>query len=248
MKNKLITLTLSLFVTGFVSAQYSGQIATNMSGGGAAQGATAGSIATLLGPVNDALEKRSKEWEEFQGSPYVSNDFQKTEVYYNDEKVGDIYYRHNALNEEIEIKESPQNPGIRALSRDKSISLMNDGKPMSFKTFIDAKGNTMNGYLTHLVDGETYDLYKRVYVKFTQGSPAQNSFVKATPSRFSQFVEYYVQKKGVNRVDEVTLKNRQLFKIAGNEEKGKIKTFLKDYDIDLTEEKDLIKTFQFLNR
>ncbi|WP_445381432.1 hypothetical protein [Robiginitalea sp. IMCC43444] len=247
MNFRFLTLTLSLLVTGLISAQYSGQIATNMSAGGAAQGATAGSIATLLGPVNEALEKRSKEWEDFQGSPYVSNDFQKTEVYYKEEKVGSIYYRYNALNEEVEIKETPLQPGIRALGRDKNISLMIQGKPMSFKTFIDVNGNTMNGYLTHLVDGKTYDLYKRIHVKFTEGSPAQNSFVKAIPSRFSQFIEYYVQKKGVNRVDELTLKNRQLYKIAGAEEKDKIKTFLKDYDIDLNEEKDLIKTFEFLN-
>ena len=247
MNIKPIALVFSLLLSGIASAQTSGQIPVYMSSGGAPQGSTAGMIGTLLGPVNEAMEKRSKEWEEFQGSPYVSNYFQKTEVYYKDEKVGDLYYRYNALNEEIEIKESPQNPGIRALGRDKSITLMVDNKPMSFKTFIDVKGNTMNGYLTHLVNGETYDLYKRIHVKFTEGSPAQNSFVKATPSRFSQFIEYYVQKKGVDRVDELTLKNRQLYKIAGPGEKDKIKTFLKDYDIDLNEEKDLIKTFEFLN-
>ena len=70
-------------------------------------------------------------------------------------------------------------------------------------TFIDKGGNTMNGYLTQLVNGEHYDLFRRVHVKFTEGAPAQNSFVKAIPSRFSQFTEYYIQKKGVDRVDEL---------------------------------------------
>ena len=183
---QFFALTVFILVSGASFGQYTGQVATNMSAGGAAQGATSGQIATLLGPVNDAYQKRSIEWENFQGSPYTANEFQPAELFYRNEKVGSIFYRYNALNEEVEIKETKTQQGIRGLGRDKNIILKVGGNPMSFKTFIDKNDRTLNGYLTQLVAGENFDLYKRTLVKFTEGQKAQNSFVKATPSRFSQ--------------------------------------------------------------
>ena len=131
------------------------------------------------------------------------------------------------------------------MGRDKNISIYNDGKPMSFKTFIDRKGKTTNGYLTLLHDGETFDLFKRTHVKYTEGSPAQNSFVKATPNRFAHFVEYYMQKKGVDRIDEVQLKKNQLIKAVGGDKQA-LSSYLKENSLDIKKEADLIKFFAYL--
>jgi hypothetical protein len=107
----------------------------------------------------------------------------------------------------------------------------------------------MNGYLTQLVDGDHYDLYRRTHVKFTEGSKAPNSFVKAVPSRFSQFTEYYVQKKGVDRIDELQQKNSKLYDLAANtEQKKRLKDFLKDNGLDVDDEADLIRLVMFLDR
>lgn len=228
--------------------QFSGQVATNMSGGGAAQGATAGAIATLLGPVSDAKAKRSFNLDDFQGSPYTNNNFQPTRVFYKDEDMGRLFYRYNALNNEIEVKQNPQEEGIRALGRDKNIAIMVDGNPMSFKTFVDRNKNTLNGYLTLLEEGENYDLYRRIRVKFTEGQKAANSFVKAIPARFSQFTEYYVQEKGVNRIDEFDVKNRSLYKLVGSDKKSAIKSYVKENGLNIKDEQDLIQVFQHLNQ
>lgn len=249
MNIKSFTIVAFSFIAGTSFGQFSGQVATNMSSGGAAQGDTAGAIAMLLGPVSDANAKRTVNWEDFQGSPYTADEFQPAELFYKNDKIGTIFYRHNALNEEIEIKESKNQQGIRGLNRDKNISLQVEGKPMRFMTFIDKGGKTMNGYLTQLVDGEHYDLYKRVHVKFTEGAPAQNSFVKAIPSRFSQFTEYYVQKQGVDRVDELQQKNSKLYALAENsEQKQLLKAFLKDNNLDVDNEEDLVRLIMFLDR
>lgn len=248
MNFKSIALAVSLIITGAAFGQFSGQVNTTMSSGGGTP-TTSGEIAMLLGPINDAYTKRNKDWEEFQGSPYTSNDFQPAELFYKNDKIGTIFYRHNALNEEIEIKESKAQQGIRGLNRDKNIIVKVDGKPMRFMTFIDKGGKTMNGYLTQLVNGEHYDLYRRVHVKFTEGSPAQNSFVKAIPSRFSQFTEYYIQKNGVDRVDELQQKNSKLYALAENsEQKQLLKAFLKDNNLDVDNEEDLIRLIMFLDR
>lgn len=229
------------------SGQFTGQIATNMGAGGAAQGATAGAIATLLGPVSDANAKRNVNWEEFQGSPYLSNEFKPTTLFYKDENMGNLFYRYNALNEEVEIKQALTEQGVRGLSRDKNIVLLREGKPMSFKTFIDKSGKTLNGYLTLLMDGEQYDLYKRTHVKYTEGSKAANSFVQATPSRFSHFDEYYVQKKGVNRIDELVQKKSQVYGLDPGQ-KDALKAFMKENKLDVSTEQDLIRIFEFLDQ
>jgi hypothetical protein len=249
MNHKNLTIAFSLLITGVAFGQFTGQVNTTMSSGGAAQGNTAGEIAMLLGPITDADSKRTVDWEEFQGSPYTSKEFEPAELFYKNDKIGTIFYRHNALNEEIEIKDTKTQQGIRGLNRDKNIILKIDGKPMRFMTFIDKGGNTMNGYLTQLVKGEHYDLYRRVHVKFTEGAPAQNSFVKAIPSRFSQFTEYYIQKKGVDRVDELQQKNSKVFALAENsEQKQLLKAFLKDNNLDVDKEEDLVRLVMFLDR
>ncbi len=248
MKNRFLTLTLSIAVSSFSYGQYSGQIQTNMGGGGPAQGATAGAIATLLGPISEASQKRTIEWESFAGSPYTENEFKPAELFYKDEKVGPVYYRYNALNEEIEIKESLVQEGLRGLSRDKNIILKVNGNPMLFKTFIDKDGKTLNGYLTQLVDGKNFDLYKRTRVKFTEGSKATNSFVKATPSRFSQFEEYYVQKTGVDRIDELVPKKGKLYKQMDSDQKAGLKAFISENDLDLDNDKDLMSIILYMDR
>ncbi|MEC8831617.1 MAG: hypothetical protein VX772_04605, partial [Bacteroidota bacterium] len=178
----------------------------------------------------------------------TNDKFVQAPVYYGDENMGTYYYRYNAYNEEIEIKKTilPEEK-ITALTKDKSIKVMVGGRPLSFATFIDKKGNTLNGYLTTVLDSENYDLYKRVNVKFTEGQKAQNSFVKAVPNRFSHFVEYYYQEKGVNRIDEVPLKTNQVAKLFKEPLKSEVKDYIKDNNLDVKDEADLIKVFEYLN-
>lgn len=244
---KLICLLIVINSASISFAQYAGQASSNMSAGGGA-GAT-GQIYDLMGPISERSKKNEDVYSEFQGSPYISNNFQSTTMFYGEENLGQIFYRYNALNEEIEIKKANnEGAAIQGLARDKKISILSNGKKMSFKTFTTSKNNTLNGYLTTIIDGKTYDLYKRNYVKFTEGKPAPNSFVKAVPARFSKFTEYYFQKEGVNRMDEIRLKNNQLLKLLDDTKKSELKAFLKKNDLNIKEEADLIKAFAFLNQ
>jgi hypothetical protein len=118
---------------------------------------------------------------------------------------------------------------------------------MSFKTFIDKNKNTTNGYLTLLLKGQNFDLYRRIRVKFTEGQKAQNSFVPNTPNRFTQFTEYYYQRDGINRIDELKQSNSSLLKILPNEMKSKMKEYLKENKLNIKQELDLIKALEFVN-
>ena len=232
-----------------LSAQYSGQVPTNMSAGGSNDlAAVSGAIQTLLGPINEADQKRDINYDEFRGSPYTSNDFQSTKLYYKDEMVGDIYYRFNSLNQEIEIKTTnSREEGIRALGRDKGISIVIDGRPMSFKTFIDKNDRTTNGYLVTLEDTGKYKLYKRYYATFQESLKAPNSFSKNVPAKFTQYVEYYLEREGANRVDHIKLKKGSILNTVSSEKRNALKDYIRDNELNLRKEGDLVKVVQFLN-
>ena len=240
---------LLLFVAAIVDshAQATGQIANYSSSGNAGYNA-AGQLNAVLGPIQDAQKKLSAAEQNFQGSPYTSEVFLPTTLYYGEENLGPLFYRYNAYNEEIEIKKSNlEEEGIRALGRDKKISLLVNGKRMGFKTFIDKKGLTQNGYLTLLQEGK-YSLYQRTDVKYTEGQKAQNSFVPPIPARFSQFTEYYLENEGNNRIDELELSNRKLIKLVSDEDKEPLKQFLKENKIKISNEQDTFQVLEFLNK
>ena len=248
MKNVVLTGVFAL-MTITASAQLSGQIPTNLSAGGSGDiAAVSGAIQSLLGPINEADQKRAVNYDEFRGSPYTSNDFQKTGLFYKEEFVGEIYYRFNSLNQEIEIKatNSPEE-GVRALGRDKGISIVIDGRPMSFKTFIDKNNRTTNGYLVTLEDSGTLKLYKRYHATFQESLKASNSFVKDVPAKFTQYVEYYLEQDGANRVDFIKLSKGSILKSVSGEKKSALKDYIKDNELNLRKEGDLVKAIQFLN-
>ena len=248
MKNAVFTGIVALFSIT-LSAQFTGQIPTNATAGGSSDmGAVSGAISSLLGPIREADQKREINYDEFRGSPYTSFDFKSTKLFYKDEFVGDIFYRFNSLNQEIEIKTTnSQDEGIRALGRDKEIAITIDGKPMSFKTFIDKTDRTTNGYLITLVDTGEYKLYKRYHATFQEGLKAPNSFAKDVPAKFTQYVEYYLEREGANRVDYIKLKKGSVLKTVSNEKRNALKDYIKENELNLRKEGDLVQVIRFLN-
>ena len=228
-----------------MNAQTSGQLANNqMSAGG-----TNDIVNYLLGDIKSGKNKRKVGEGDIQGSAYTSDEFLPGKLYYNDEFESNIYYRYNAYGEEIEIKSVnlPEAP-VYGLQRDKSIRVITvDEKSMSFKTFIDKKGLTQNGYLTKLSSGK-YSLYKRSDVKYTQPQKAQNSFVAATPARFSKFTEYYLELEGRKRIDELELKKSKLLKLVDDTDRESLKLYLKENRLSVKNERELISILGFLNK
>lgn len=242
---KIITLSLSIFACSVASAQFAGQ-APALTGDGGASGANQAIIGYLNGSIMDKKNKKLNV-EDFQGSPYTNNEFQPTVLFDKDKKVGEFYYRYNAYNGEIEIKSSPIDENIGSLSRDKSLAILENGNRLSFKTFIDKNNNTLNGYLATLVDGSPYKLYERTTVKYTEGVPAANSFLRPTPNKFTQFTEYYIEKEGGNRIDEIELSNRKIISVLNGADREKVKKYLKENKVKVRDLQDLKAIVALLN-
>jgi len=219
---------------------------------GTLQGSAPGSNNQALDYLTGSIEGRDAKLNnikvDLQGSAYTTEDFNYTTLHYDNELQGNVFYRYNAYHQEVEIKElNIKDEPVRSLAKDKKISIVVDGKPMSFRTFIDKNGKTTNGYLMQLSKGK-YNLFKRVVVKYTEGQKAQNSFVKAIPARFSKFTEYYFFEEGAKRMDEIELKNRKLLKLIPADRKESLKAFMKEKSLNIKDPKDLDEVFAFLNK
>ncbi|KPM32485.1 Hypothetical protein I595_903 [Croceitalea dokdonensis DOKDO 023] len=244
---KSILLFFCVFSMFLGEAQYSGQFASSGSAAGNANGL--GQLEQALGPINERNSKTAKKMETIQGSPYTSNTFLPGNVYYKEENTGSVFYRYNAYNEEIEIKtQNLEDAPIRGLSRDKNIAVIGvDGRQVRFSTFIDKRNRTQNGYLTLVQDGK-FKLYERNNIKYTEGQPAPNPFIKAVPPKFSQFKEYYLEIEGNNRVDEVELKNKKLLKLLPADMKVSTQQYLKENKIKIKDIEDLMAVVTYLNQ
>lgn len=243
MKN-IILINLFLFTTGSVFAQLSGQVQTYTPGVGAYTDAL---YNYAMGSISDKDEKSVSFDKNIKGSPYSSNDFQPTSVYYGDEPSGKLYYRYNGYNQEIEIKQ--QNlvgEPIRALGKDKKIKIMVNGRPMSFKTFIDKNGVTQNGYLTLINDGK-FKLYKRLNITFKEAKKSTNSFTEDVPARFTQFTEYYLESEDGKRINQLELNNKKFLKLVETSKQDSVKKFIKENKIKFKDENDIQTVLNFLN-
>lgn len=182
------------------------------------------------------------------GSAYLSEDFQPGKVFYNNQELGSVYYRLNAYNNEIELKKTSlieEKP--LALIKNEEVKIVDGTKEIVYRTLIDDRGKIHEGYLTVLRKGNEYNLYRRLYKKFTEPRPAANSMVAPTPSRFTDYTAYYYQKTDEKEIVEIPLKTNKFLKLFDAETAQNIKKLIKENDLNLDYENDLISIFQDLD-
>ncbi|MCA0960105.1 hypothetical protein LCL86_13695 [Muricauda ruestringensis] len=241
MKYSIFTVFIALTFNGF--AQLSSAPTTEQGMFDAARGGS-----PQLNLVMMELRNKKSSFNEnsnILGSPYYTKNFVRSKVFYDGEFTGEFMVRYNAFNNEFEIKESAQeDKPLKSFLPDKKIEVLYGSKMMKFSTFINRKKETKNGYLATIWEGDKYKLYHKLSVKFTEGRSAVNSMVQSTPSRFTHFSEYYFQKKGVNRIDEVDTRKGKFLKLFTPDQRKTINEILKTEKTDLNDENDLKLFFQ----
>ncbi|MGB5554307.1 MAG: hypothetical protein WBM83_06585, partial [Flavobacteriaceae bacterium] len=184
------------------------------------------------------------------GSIYIDDTFLPCKVYYEDDLVGNFFYRHNAFNDEIEIKDTKyaEEPESSLLTI-KELRLLDPvgNKELALRVYENKKGELRNGYLYRLGEGKNYDIFFKNNVKYTEGTRPVNSLTRPTPNKFSHFTEYYFIKKGDKKAHYVEQKNSKFVKAFDKSIRENLSSFLKNEKINLKKEEDLIKTFEYLN-
>ncbi len=181
------------------------------------------------------------------GTAYENESFQAGKVFYNKEELGDVQYRLNAHNNEIELKITSLNDNKPlALIKNEEVKIVDGTKEIMYRTFVDDKGKIDEGYLTVLRKGNEYNLYRRLYKKFTEPKHAANSMVAPIPSRFTDYVAYYYQKTKEDEIIEVPLKTKKFLRLFDEGTSENLKKLIKEKDLNLDNENDLISIFKEL--
>lgn len=183
------------------------------------------------------------------GSVYINDEYQACEVYFRNEIVGNFYYRHNAFNDEIEIKETEYSDEEESsLATVKELRVVNtvDGRELSLSTYKNKEETIRNGYLYTLVEGEKYSLYYRNRVRFKEGMKAVNSMVRSTPNKFTHFTDYYIVQGSEPVANYFSGKMKDL-EMFINDDINKAKSYLKENKLSTKKIEDLTSLFSFLN-
>jgi hypothetical protein len=159
-------------------------------------------------------------------------------------------YRHNAFNDEIEIRSANlADTTVSSLIIVRNIWVQ-DGqtnKKMGVMTFQNDDETLRNGYLYPIVNEGKYQLYFKNQVKFTEGTIPANSFVRPTPNRFSHFRRYFLKLDDKEIAFQLNKSKSSLLKHLDKDSRDKAKVFMKENKISMKDEEDLSKLVDYLN-
>lgn len=185
------------------------------------------------------------------GSVYIDEEFRPCKIYYNTEFVGDFFYRHNAFNDEIEIKDSssPYDNDISSLVALRQLRLIDtkERSELSLHVYQTKEENLRNGYLYELSSGPKYNLYFKNNVKYTQGTHPVTSLTRPTPNKFSHFVEYYLKRNGEETAQSLGKSRGDFLRVVDADIREQVREYLKEEKIDLKDTQDLIRLFDYMN-
>ncbi len=174
---------------------------------------------------------------------YANPNFLQGTIYQEDQLIkSDVPMRYNAYADEIEIKKNASDEGYSALikSPDIFVKILND-----IYVFVPYEGsNEKGGYFNVLSDGKTYDLYKKTKAVFKEPQKAETSYQRDSPPSFPKTTTYYLVKDGT--FYEVPNSKSKMLKIM-DKKKAEIKTYMKQNNLDLDKEGDLIKVVSYFD-
>ena len=176
------------------------------------------------------------------GSAYVNDSFILGKVYYEDDNLGDVYYRYNAYNNEIELKKTslPEEEEI-ALIKDEKITLKANDVQLKFSNFYTLKNAYESGYLNLIYTGNNYTVYERIYITYSEGKPAENSMVNSIPSKFTNYVNHFIQMDGEDHIKEIPTKKNKFVGMFDESKSNEIKDFIKKENLNLKNREDILK-------
>lgn len=162
---------------------------------------------------------------DINGSPYFTEEFKLAKVFYGGrfEDGKEIYIRHNAYSDELEMATSPyQYASEQILLKTKEVFCELDGKVFKLLPYISkSSGAPEIGYLQTVFDGEHFKVFLNQTKVFMKQQPARTSLERSFPARFVDNQTYYYSKDGETpkylNVSKGTLKKLFLNKNSAKE-------------------------------
>jgi len=184
--------------------------------------------------------------DEIEGSPYLTEDCTKSKmVMENDEILQGALLRYNIYNDKFEFKKGNQHYELVNVEDIRHILHLN--KDFIHRTYRNGSGKLKKGYMVRLIKGPCA-IYKRYKTVFHEPEPARSSFHDPKPPRFDQEDPlYFIQLQDQEVPEEITSFRRGKFLNRFGSQEGELKEYIRDQDIDLDEEEELIGFARYYN-
>lgn len=144
--------------------------------------------------------KKTLTAKDIKGTPYFVEEFKLAKVYYGGrfEEGKQIYIRHNAYSDELEMATSPyQYASEQILLKTKEVFCELDGVTYKLLPYISkSSGQPEIGYLQSIFEGEKYSVYLNQTKVFMKQQPARTSLERSFPPRFVDSQVFYYSKEG----------------------------------------------------
>lgn len=190
----------------------------------------------------------SQEVSQVKGSPYLTDTFQKAELFYDDKAIGSLYARYNAYTNELEVKKTNlDEEQYMALVKDENLKIVFPDKQLQYASLIDEKGKKHGDYLISMKEGDKYGIFERLKVNFKEGRKAENSMVVDVPNRFTQSTEFYLKDNTTNIIAQLPSKKSKLLALFPEKDRAMVASLIKKNKLDLKDANDLVKICDFMN-
>lgn len=174
---------------------------------------------------------------------YISSDFKVGDIFQDENLIKDkIPMRYNPYADEIEIKNHASEENYGALIKDPSIHVTIDKDNYVFVPY--EGSNEKGGYFNILVDGKTYDLYKKTVAIYKEPKKAKTSYEQDTPASFEKLTKYYlVRDDNFVELPKKKTKVLQALKLDTVE----VMNYIKENKLDPDKEPDLMKIVAYFD-
>lgn len=197
MKTTLLLITLFICAIGHSQAGFNGRT------GPVPQGLAWGQTDQAAIDFFTNLTSRPKKVltsKDINGTPYFIEEFKLAKVYYGGrfQEGKEIYIRHNAYTDELEMATSPyQYASDQILLKTKEVFCELNGVTYKLLPYISKFSNQPEiGYLQSIFEGEIYKVYLNQTKVFMKQQPARTSLERSFPPRFVDSQIYYYSKDG----------------------------------------------------
>lgn len=177
------------------------------------------------------------------GSPYDTEIFMSGNLFYKGKPSGTLPMRYDSYSDEFQILD--EKDSIQAILKDKDVEIELNGEHYVLYDFVE-KDVFNQFYFWQKFDGKKIDFLIRKVKWFQAGKPAQNSFVQAFPSKFSDVREYFFKLEG-EQPTRISNSKSKFLKALPEEVREDAKQFIDENKLSVRNPDDMLMLIKHLD-
>ena len=184
------------------------------------------------------------EYKEIIGNSYYKKEFVLGKIFINNKVISKkLTLRYNAFSDEIEVGNTQK---FEALINNRDISCLIGKDLYIYHPYTKKDGEAIQtGYLRTIFKGQEFLLLIRETKIYKEGKKAKTTLETSFPGKLVDVKEFYLLKKSNENAVFIKQKNKKVLEIIDSDYKPTMSKYLKDNNLNVKEDKDLINFFKY---